>query len=145
MPQPTDPAQPGCEFSQNVVRLRFEHCGLGLRRAQLAAGPAGPGVITETDTDEQVELQPPYHVILLDDDDHSYEYVIEMLGDLFGHSAEQAFLMAREVDTSGRVIVCTTSLERAELKRDQIHACGADWRIARCKGSMSAYIEPAEG
>ncbi len=89
--------------------------------------------------------QPPYNVILLDDDDHSYEYVIEMLGKLFGHGLEKAFLMAVEVGTTGRVIVDTTTLERAELKRDQIHAYGKDWRLARCQGSMRATIEPAPG
>ena len=90
------------------------------------------------------KLIPPYHVILLDDDDHTYDYVIEMLGKVFGHATPTAMHMAKEVDTTGRVIVDTTSLERAELKRDQIHAYGADWRIPRCKGSMSATIEPAE-
>ena len=35
--------------------------------------------------------------------------------------------MACEVDTTGRVIVDTTTKERAELKRDQIHAYGPDW------------------
>jgi ATP-dependent Clp protease adaptor protein ClpS len=93
--------------------------------------------------DQEPQRQPPYHVIILDDDDHSYDYVIEMLRKLFGHSETRAFLMAREVDTTGRVIVDTTTLERAELKRDQIHACGPDWRIPRCQGSMSAVIEPA--
>jgi ATP-dependent Clp protease adaptor protein ClpS len=88
---------------------------------------------------------PRYHVILLDDDDHTYDYVIEMLIKLFGHSRERAFLMACEVDGAGRVIVDTTTKERAELKRDQIHAYGPDWRIERCKGSMSAIVEPAPG
>jgi ATP-dependent Clp protease adaptor protein ClpS len=87
---------------------------------------------------------PPYNVILLDDDDHSYDYVIEMLQKLFGHPPEKAFRMAEEVDGSGRVIVLTTTKEHAELKRDQIHGFGADKRIARSKGSMSATIEPAE-
>ncbi len=87
---------------------------------------------------------PRYHVILLDDNDHSYEYVIEMLGKVFGHGPIKAFKMAEEVDSAGRVIVETTTLERAEFKRDQIHAYGADWRIERCKGSMSATIEPAD-
>lgn len=86
---------------------------------------------------------PRFHVILLDDDDHSYEYVIEMLGRVFGHTIQRAFRMAEEVDTTGRVIVETTTLERAEFKRDQIHAFGADPRINRCKGSMWAIIEPA--
>lgn len=88
---------------------------------------------------------PRYHVVLLDDDDHTYDYVIEMLTKLFGHSRERAFLMACEVDGAGRVIVDTTTKERAELKRDQIHAYGADWRISYCKGSMSALVEPAPG
>ena len=87
--------------------------------------------------------QPPYHVILLDDDDHSYEYVIGMMQRLFAKSVEQAFELAKEVDTAGRTIVETTTLERAELKRDQILAFGKDWRIPRCSGSMSAVIEPA--
>lgn len=95
-------------------------------------------------SDEQTFQVPRYNVILLDDDDHTYEYVIEMLMKLFGHSMNRAYQMACEVDASGRVIVDTTSQERAEHKRDQIHSYGADWRLPRCKGSMSATIEPAE-
>ena len=86
-----------------------------------------------------------YNVVLLDDDDHTYEYVIEMLQYIFGHPVETCYLMAFEVDSTGRVIVLTTDLERAELERDRIHAYGADPRIPRCKGSMSAIIEPAHG
>lgn len=93
--------------------------------------------------DERTLLVPLYHVILLDDDDHSYEYVIEMLMDLFGHTEARAYDMACEVDSRKRVIVETTYKERAEMKRDQIHSYGADWRIPRCKGSMSATVEPA--
>jgi len=89
--------------------------------------------------------QPLYHVILLDDDDHTYEYVIGMLGRLFGYQQEKAYELASQVDNAGRVIVDTTTLERAELKRDQIHAFGRDWRIPRCQGSMTATLEPAPG
>lgn len=85
-----------------------------------------------------------YHVVLLDDDDHTYDYVIEMLQKIFGHSRERAYEMACEVDATGRVIVATLPLERAEFKRDQIHAYGKDWRIPRCAGSMSGVVEPAE-
>jgi ATP-dependent Clp protease adaptor protein ClpS len=94
--------------------------------------------------EQKTRRQPPYHVVLLNDDDHSYEYVIRMLGELFGHPMERAFQMAKTVDTTGRVVVATTSMERAELKRDQIHAYGPDPEIPRCKGSMSATIEAAE-
>jgi ATP-dependent Clp protease adaptor protein ClpS len=91
----------------------------------------------------KTKRQPPYHVILLNDDDHSYAYVIAMLQKLFGYPPEKGYQMACEVDTRGRVIVMTTTLELAELKRDQIHAFGPDPLIPRCKGSMSAMIEPA--
>ncbi len=87
---------------------------------------------------------PPYHVVLLDDDDHSYEYVMEMLRVIFAHDESKSFIMATEVDKQGRVIVLTTHKELAELKRDQIQAYGLDWRVATCQGSMSACIEPAE-
>lgn len=84
-----------------------------------------------------------WNVVLLDDDDHSYEYVIEMLAAIFRHDLQRAFLMAKEVDETGRVIVETAAREVAELRRDQIQSYGADPRIPKCKGSMSAVIEPA--
>jgi ATP-dependent Clp protease adaptor protein ClpS len=88
---------------------------------------------------------PPYNVVLLDDDDHTYEYVIEMLQSLFAHPQERGYQLAKEVDKTGRAIVLTTHKEKAELKRDQIHAFGRDARMSTSKGSMSALIEPAEG
>ena len=93
--------------------------------------------------EQKTEGLPPYNVILLDDNDHSYEYVILMLKRIFGHPVEKAYEMAREVDATGRVVVATTNLEQAELKRDQIQTFGPDPLIPRCKGSMSALIEHA--
>jgi ATP-dependent Clp protease adaptor protein ClpS len=102
----------------------------------------------DVDVDEQTDWalrhQPPYHVILLNDDDHTYEYVITMLRELFGHPIEKGFKLAQEVDESGRAVVLTTTREHAELKVDQIHAYGPDPTLERCKGSMSAVAEPAE-
>jgi len=106
--------------------------------------PERPGLQPGVDVEEEVKLAPNHHVILLNDDDHTYEYVVEMLGKIFGYGVEKAFGMARTVDTAGRVVVWTGALETAEFKRDQIHAYGADWRIPRCAGSMSAIVEAAE-
>ncbi len=99
----------------------------------------------KTKEEQKTKRQPPYNVVLLNDDDHSFDYVIHMLQTLFGHPPEKGYLMAHEVHTQGRVIVLTTTLEHAELKRDQIHAFGPDPLIQRCAGAMSAEIEPAPG
>jgi ATP-dependent Clp protease adaptor protein ClpS len=101
-----------------------------------------PDVLEIVQEQEETMLVPQYHVILLDDDAHTYDYVIELLGDVFGHSIDTAYRMACEVDAKGRVVVDTTHLDRAELKRDQIHAYGADWRMPNSLGSMGAIIEP---
>ena len=103
--------------------------------------------MSQMQPDQAVLVEPVtarlWNVVLIDDDDHSYDYVIEMLGKLFRHDGNTAFGLAEEVDQSGRAIVETTMLERAEFKRDQVHAFGADWRIERCMGSMRAVLEPS--
>jgi ATP-dependent Clp protease adaptor protein ClpS len=97
----------------------------------------------DTETVQSERLTPLYHVVLLDDDDHTYDYVIEMLGKIFLLPVEAAFHHAVEVDTTGRTIVITCEREQAEFGRDQIHSYGADPRMAKSKGSMTAVIEPA--
>ena len=92
--------------------------------------------------DKKPKRQPRYHVILWDDQEHTFEYVIAMIQQLFGYAVEQGFHIAEEVNNRGRAIVLTTTREHAELKRDQIHAFGKDAQIKSCKGSMSATIEP---
>ena len=102
-------------------------------------------VSPETKVTSQEELVPLYRVVLLDDDDHTYDYVIEMLQKIFIFSMDQAYRHAEEVDTAGRTVLITCELPEAEFARDQIHAYGPDWRLPRSKGSMSAVVEPAGG
>ena len=98
---------------------------------------------TEIRERQREETVPLYRVVLLDDNDHTYDYVIEMLSKIFLLPAEIAFQHAIEVDTTGRTIVMTCERDQAEFGRDQIHAYGADPRMPRSKGSMSAIVEPA--
>jgi ATP-dependent Clp protease adaptor protein ClpS len=93
--------------------------------------------------DAKTRQLPPYNVVLFNDEEHTYEYVIQMLRAVFGHSEERGYQLAKEVDESGRAILMTTHRELAELKREQVIAYGTDVRISECKGSMSAIIEPA--
>lgn len=94
---------------------------------------------------EQEQLTPLWNVVLLDDDEHTYDYVVEMLVRLFFKTVEEAYRHAVEVDSTSRTTVMTCEREAAEFARDQIHGYGPDPRMPRCKGSMSAILEPAAG
>lgn len=107
--------------------------------------------LPEVKTNVRPGVRPPamqrprrWHVVLLDDDHHSYEYVMELAMRLFGKSMSAAFLIAQEVDTSGRAILTTTHREHAELKQMQVHGFGPDVLIAGCQGAMTAVLEPAD-
>jgi ATP-dependent Clp protease adaptor protein ClpS len=104
---------------------------------------AKPTVSPEVEASHRGELVPLYRVVLLDDDDHTYDYVIDMLQKIFVFSLDQAYRHAEEVDTCGRTVLITCELPEAEFARDQIHGYGPDWRLPRSKGSMSAVVEPA--
>jgi ATP-dependent Clp protease adaptor protein ClpS len=103
------------------------------------------GTGTGTWTENRGDETPLYRVVLLDDDEHTYEYVIEMLCTIFFLSAETAYKHACEVDAMGRTVVIVCEKEQAEFGRDQIHAYGADPRMEVSKGSMSAIVEPERG
>jgi len=94
--------------------------------------------------EDSLQLAPQYHVVLLNDNDHTYEYVIEMLMEIFRHSRARAFEMAFEVDIEEKVVVYTATERVAEEKRYQILSYGPDLRLPRSKRSMFAIIEPAK-
>ena len=98
---------------------------------------------TQTTTEHQTQRPVPWNVVLLDDDEHTYDYVIRMMQQLFGHPLERAYQLAKTVDADGRAVCKTTHKELAELKQEQVHAYGRDELIAGCVGAMSAIIEPA--
>jgi len=101
---------------------------------------------TDTHTSEATEREPlrPWNVVLLDDQEHTYDYVIDMLGRIFGHPAERGYEMARTVDTQGRAIVATVHRELGELRVAQVRAFGPDPMMATSNGPMRALLEPAD-
>ncbi len=114
--------------------------------AEAAVATAEPEVVEEKQVErrDKPKRQPRYNVILWNDEDHTYAYVILMLLELFGHETERGYQLAKQVDTNGRAIILTTTREHAELKRDQVHAYGKDTLVAGCKGSMKATLEAVE-
>ena len=97
----------------------------------------------EIEKANQEQHTPLFNVVLLDDDDHTYEYVVEMLAKLFAYPETTAWNMATKWTPTAGTVVVTCELEIAEFGRDQIHAFGADWRMPWSKGPMSALVEPS--
>ena len=100
-------------------------------------------VLPEIDDAVVDRLEPLYDLILLDDNDHTYDYVVEMLVKILSISEAAAFRHAVEVDEEGRTRLLTASFEEVQAKCQQVRNYGADWRLERSQGSMSAVIEPA--
>ena len=100
-------------------------------------------VDTENEETTKNRLSSLYHVIILNDDDHTFDYVIEMLQAVFGFTHAIALAHTQEADSTGSSIVLTCALEEAERKRDQVHAYGPDWRMPTSRGSVVALVEPA--
>jgi ATP-dependent Clp protease adaptor protein ClpS len=90
-------------------------------------------------------FEPLYNVVLIDDDEHTYQYVITMLCTILDVGFEMAYLMACAVDQEGRVVVHTADLDTARLERDQIRSFGPDPLLPNSRGSMHAVIEPVPG
>jgi ATP-dependent Clp protease adaptor protein ClpS len=84
-----------------------------------------------------------YHVIILNDEDHTIDYVVEMLQAVVGLPANQALACTLEANSTGSSIVSTRPLDEAESQRDRIHAYGPDWRLPHSRGSVTALVEPA--
>jgi len=91
----------------------------------------------------RLQRQPGYAVVVEDDDFHTFDYVTEGLQKVCGHSRQKAFLLALEIDSRGRAIVWSGTMELAELKRDQIQGLGPDHFAPKpVTFPLGTYIEP---
>ena len=100
--------------------------------------------VEEQDPKKKPKRAPRYHVILWDDPEHTFDYVIRMMKVLFHMPETAGRKLAEQVDSTGRAICLTTTLEHAELKRDQIRAFGKDPISSKSTGSMFSSIEQAD-
>lgn len=103
-----------------------------------------PVITPDQETEEQIAVESLYRVVLFDDQDHSYEYVCQMMMSLLGKTLEQAFEIAYEVDHLGEVVVATLPLEKAQAVCTAIRTYGPDPLIERSATSMQAAVLEAE-
>lgn len=103
-------------------------------------------IFTDTNTDTEDKLTPRWQVILVNDEEHSYEFVIALIQEVFKKDFEEAFQLTKSVDMSGSAVITVCSKERAELYQQQVHAWGADPSMIltgrASTGPIQCSIEP---
>jgi ATP-dependent Clp protease adaptor protein ClpS len=80
-------------------------------------------------------------VILYNDEEHTYDYVVEMLTKVCKLSREAAFRCAVEVDLTGRTIVFYGTPGACGDVCAQILNYGPDHRLLRSHASMQAEVQ----
>jgi ATP-dependent Clp protease adaptor protein ClpS len=105
---------------------------------------AGPLIAPRESEEVKTRFLPPYNVILLNDDFHTFDFVIQVLRKVLGCTAQRAILLTSEAHTKGRAIVWTGAKEVAELKLDQVCSCH-ETRGTTKLGPLSCLLEPAPG
>jgi ATP-dependent Clp protease adaptor protein ClpS len=80
----------------------------------------------DTDTSTTTRYAPIYNLIILNDDDHSFPYVVELLQKVFRMDKKKADQITMHIHEKGEAIVCTNALEYVELKQEQVKTFGPD-------------------
>ena len=103
-----------------------------------------PDTLPETDAETRTRRQPPYAVVLHNDDVNTMPFVVLVLRKVFGYTVEKCVELMIEAHEKGRSVVWVGPLEVAELKADQIHSCGPD-PAQKSKGAqpLGVSVEPA--
>ena len=98
---------------------------------------------SKPERDIRTRKQPQYVVIVMNDDEHTFEYVIQALSRVCGYSREKSFMLALQIHEAGRTPVWNGTMELAELKRDQIKEFGPDeFAPKTVTFPLGVYIEP---
>ena len=96
--------------------------------------------------DAKPKQQRPYAVVLFNDEEHTFQYVVETLTKVFGYPQEKSYSLTLQIHTYGKGIVWSGTREVAELKRDQIRSAGPDFYAAKkVEFPLKVTIEPMPG
>jgi ATP-dependent Clp protease adaptor protein ClpS len=103
-------------------------------------------VVIKEDTDEKTRHQPRYAVVVHNDEDHTFEYVIATFVKVFRYTPERCLELATEIHTKGKAMVWTGSLEVAELKKEHIVGMGFDFwgRSKKVDWPLGVTLEPVD-
>jgi ATP-dependent Clp protease adaptor protein ClpS len=101
---------------------------------------------SQRDSQPKTKTQPPYAVIVLNDNIHSFQHVVETFTKVFGYSTEKSYALALQIHNAGKGIVWSGVREVAELKCDQIRSAGHDFNGVRAiETPLAVTVEPLPG
>jgi ATP-dependent Clp protease adaptor protein ClpS len=100
--------------------------------------PAEQGSVA---TAEETKPKRSCKVVLYNDEDHTYDYVVQMLTHVCRMAKEQAFRCAVEVDLEGRTIVYYGSHAECARICAQITSYGPDHRLMRSRSGMNSEVQ----
>jgi len=96
---------------------------------------------SEANTETLAKPALNWKVVLFNDEEHTYDYVVEMLTSACNLSRENAFRCAVEVDLSGRTVVFYGTRGDCEGVCAKIMAYGPDHRLPQSMSSMNAEVQ----
>jgi len=104
-------------------------------------GEKDPQGERESATETLTQTAMPFKVVLFNDEEHTYDYVVEMLTHACKLSRENAFRCAVEVDLTGRTVVFYGTRAECGSICAQIMSYGPDHRLPQSMGSMNAEVQ----
>jgi ATP-dependent Clp protease adaptor protein ClpS len=107
----------------------------------IAPVEAAPEAREETRT----KRQPPYAVVLHNDDLNGFPFVIGVLRKVFHYGFPKAYWLTLKVHFRGRGVIWSGTLEVAELKAEQVRACGPDPAGKRGAQPLAVTVEALPG
>lgn len=104
---------------------------------------SAPVVDMNTETTQKTDFLKQWHVILLNTDDHTFEFVVALIMTVFSKNYDEAFALTMKIHKEGQCIATTTHKERAELYKETVEAFGADELMKKNPRPLPCVIEPA--
>ena len=141
MPQTADP------HDTDDDDLGFEPAGVSFEETEYGADTAGGVAVAEPKVKRKTKphRNPRYAVVIENDEDHTFSYLVDVLRGVCAHTKEDAERLTDKIDKTGRAAVWTGPLEVAELKRDQIREFGPDtYNKPPVTIPLQVTIEPIE-
>src|SRR5579862_8301531 len=86
-----------------------------------------------------------YRLVIHDDADHTFDYVIRLLQPVLGVSHREAFELAWKIHEEGRAHVGFLEVDSARQVRNLLLSAGPDRRLARSETSLTVSLEELNG